>query len=106
MKFLDYIHESEVNHNTLSYNLLTPKPSKGNHLNLVKSKFLLPRLYLLAPYTISRIMEQVKAVVPLAAICFFSNFNFKATHLPVTICLGLIAVIIGLAIFYGRLKQD
>ena len=30
MKFSDYIHESEIKHRSLSYNLLTPKPEKNN----------------------------------------------------------------------------
>ncbi len=107
MKFSDYIHESEVNHNTLSYNLLTPKPSKGKSLKPGKIKVSPSKaLSLLAPYTISRIMEQVKAVVPLAAYLFL--FQLLILRQPisssVTICLGLIAVIIGLAIFMEGLK--
>ena len=107
MKFSDYIHESEVNHNTLSYNLLTPKPSKGKSLKPGKIKISPSKaLSLLAPYTISRIMEQVKAVVPLAAYLFL--FQLLILRQPisssVTICLGLIAVIIGLAIFMEGLK--
>ena len=107
MKFSDFIHESEVNHNTLSYNLLTPKPSKGKSLKPGKIKVSPSKaLSLLAPYTISRIMEQVKAVVPLAAYLFL--FQLLILRQPisssVTICLGLIAVIIGLAIFMEGLK--
>ena len=29
MKYSDYIHESEINHKSLSYNLITPKAKKG-----------------------------------------------------------------------------
>ncbi len=29
MKYSDFLHESEVKHNTISYDLLTPKPAKG-----------------------------------------------------------------------------
>ena len=32
MKYSDFVHESEINHKTISYNLLTPKPKKGKGL--------------------------------------------------------------------------
>ena len=71
MKYSDYIHESEINHKSLSYDLLTPKPAKGRSLKPGKIKVSPSKaISLLAPYTISRIMEQVKAVVPLAAYLF------------------------------------
>ena len=71
MKYSDYIHESEINHKSLSYNLLTPKVAKGKSLKPQKIKVSPSKaLSLLAPYTISRIMEQIKAVVPLAAYLF------------------------------------
>ena len=71
MKYSDFIHESEVNHKTLSYNLLTPKPAKGKSLRPGKiSVSPAKAISLLAPYTITRIMEQIKAVVPLAAYLF------------------------------------
>ena len=38
MKYSDYIHESEINHKSLSYNLLTPRPSKGKSLKPGKIK--------------------------------------------------------------------
>ena len=28
MKYSDFVHESEIKHNTISYDLLTPKPLK------------------------------------------------------------------------------
>ncbi len=107
MKYSDYIHESEVNHNSLSYNLLTPKPKKGKSLKPGKIKVSPSKaLSLLAPYTLTRIMEQIKAVVPLAAYLFL--FQLLILRQPIssatTICLGLIAVIVGLAIFMEGLK--
>ena len=61
---------------------------------------------LLAPYTYVRVLEQVKAVVPLAAYLFL--FQLLILRQPIasasTITLGLIAVIIGLAIFMEGLK--
>ena len=107
MKYSDYIHESEINHKSLSYNLLTPKAAKGKSLKPQKIKVSPAKaLTLLAPYTISRVMEQIKAVVPLAAYLFL--FQLLILRQPIssatTICLGLIAVIIGLAIFMEGLK--
>ena len=107
MKYSDFLHESEVNLKTLSYNLLTPKPTKGKSLKPGKIKVTPAKaLSLLAPYTITRIMEQIKAVVPLAAYLFL--FQLLILRQPIssasTICLGLIAVIIGLAIFMEGLK--
>ena len=29
MKYSDFVHESEIKHNTISYDLLTPKPLKS-----------------------------------------------------------------------------
>ena len=61
---------------------------------------------MLAPYTYIRVLEQVKAVVPLAAYLFL--FQLLILRQPIasasTITLGLIAVIIGLAIFMEGLK--
>ena len=38
MKYSDFLHESEVKHRSISYNLLTPKPSKGKSLKPEKIK--------------------------------------------------------------------
>ena len=107
MKYSDFLHESEVKHNTISYNLLTPKPLKGKSLKPEKIKVDAAKaLSLLAPYTYIRFLEQVKAVVPLAAYLFL--FQLLILRQPIasasTITLGLIAVIIGLAIFMEGLK--
>ena len=107
MKYSDFLHESEVKHNTISYNLLTPKPLKGKSLKPEKIKVDAAKAFsLLAPYTYIRVLEQVKAVVPLAAYLFL--FQLLILRQPIasasTITLGLIAVIIGLAIFMEGLK--
>ena len=109
MKFSDYIHESEIKHRTISYNLLTPKPAKGDPEALKPKKIqigILKVFALLTPYTSIRVMEQVKAVFPLAAYLFL--FQLLILRQPIssatTICLGLIAVIIGLAVFMEGLK--
>ncbi len=109
MKFSDYIHESEIKHRTISYNLLTPKPVKGDSDALKPKKIkigLFKAFTLLAPYTSVRVMEQTRAVLPLAAYLFL--FQLLILRQPIssamTICLGLIAVIIGLAVFMEGLK--
>ena len=107
MKYSDFLHESEVKHNTISYNLLTPKPEKGKSLKPEKIKVDASKaISLLAPYTYVRVLEQVKAVVPLAAYLFL--FQLLILRQPIasasTITLGLVAVIIGLAIFMEGLK--
>ena len=107
MKYSEFLHESEVNHKSISYNNLTPKPSKGKTLKPDKIKVGPAKaLSLLAPYTYVRILEQVKAVVPLAAYLFL--FQLLILRQPIaeasTISLGLVAVIIGLAIFMEGLK--
>ena len=109
MKYSDYIHESEIQHKTISYNHLTPKPIRGD-LNALKPKKIkigpIKALNLLGPYTYIRILEQIKAVFPLAAYLFL--FQLLILRQPIgeasTICLGLIAVIVGLAIFMEGLK--
>ena len=109
MKYSDYVHESEIKHKTISYNLLTPKIDPKDPKSSKQKKISvgpIKAISLLAPYTSVRIMEQVKAVFPLAAYLFL--FQFLILRQPIseayTICLGLIAVIIGLAIFMEGLK--
>ncbi len=107
MKYSEFLHESEVKHRNISYNNLTPKPAKGKPLKPEKIKVGAAKaISLLAPYTYVRILEQVKAVVPLAAYLFL--FQLLILRQPIaeasTISLGLVAVIIGLAIFMEGLK--
>jgi hypothetical protein len=107
MKYSDFIHESEIKHRTISYNLLTPVPKKGKSLKPEKIKVGPAKaLSLLGPYTYTRILEQIKAVVPLAAYLFL--FQLLILRQPISeatvISLGLVAVIIGLAVFMEGLK--
>ena len=109
MKYSDFVHESEIKHKSISYNLLTPKPKDGKTSSLKPQKIKvgpMKALELLAPYTYVRILEQIKAVVPLAAYLFL--FQLLILRQPIasasSICLGLIAVIVGLAIFMEGLK--
>ena len=69
MRYSDYLNQVNVRHRTVNYNLLTAK-SKSDTGSLTPPKIDLSAKQafdLLAPYCSSRIMEQVKAVVPLAA---------------------------------------
>ena len=107
MKYSDFIHESEIKHRTISYNLLTPVAKKGKSLKPEKIKVGPAKaLSLLGPYTYTRILEQIKAVVPLAAYLFL--FQLLILRQPISeatvISLGLVAVIIGLAVFMEGLK--
>ena len=109
MKYSDFVHESEIRHRSISYNILTPKPEKSGKLPLKPEKInigFFKALNLLIPYTSSRIFEQIKAVMPLAAYLFI--FQLLILRQPIQeatiIGLGLVAVIIGLAIFMEGLK--
>ena len=107
IKYSDFLHESEIQHKSISYNLLTPKPSKGKSLRPEKITVdAIKAFSLVGPYTFVRILDQIKAVVPLAAYLFL--FQLLILRQPIdsatTICLGLVAVIIGLAIFMEGLK--
>ena len=109
MKYSDFVHESEIRHRSISYNILTPKPKRSGKLALKPEKInigFFKALNLLIPYTSSRIFEQIKAVMPLAAYLFI--FQLLILRQPIQeatiIGLGLVAVIIGLAIFMEGLK--
>ena len=71
MKYSDFVHESEIQHKSISYNLLTAGKSKKGSLKPEKIKVGPAKAFsLLVPYTYIRIVEQLKAVVPLAAYLF------------------------------------
>ncbi len=108
MRYSDYLNKVNVRHRTVNYNLLTSKSKSGTG-SLAPPKIDLSAkqaFNLLAPYCSSRIMEQVKAVVPLAA--YLMIFQILVLRHPIeaalVLCLGLIAVIIGLAVFMEGLS--
>lgn len=108
MRYSDYLNKVNVRHRTVNYNLLTSKSKSGTG-SLAPPKINLSAKQafdLLAPYCSSRIMEQVKAVVPLAA--YLMIFQILVLRHPIeaalVLCLGLIAVIIGLAVFMEGLS--
>ena len=108
MRYSDYLNSVAVKHRTVSYNAITPKPQKGHSsasLPRIKVTFS-QALELLAPYCGSRIIGQLKAVVPLAA--YLTLFQLLVLRHPVEAALslgfGLIAVVIGLAVFMEGLS--
>ena len=110
MRYSDYLNQVNVRHRTINHNLLTAlaKPSASGSLAPPKIDLSFKQAFdLLAPNCSSRIMEQVKAVVPLAA--YLMIFQILVLRHPiesaVVLCLGLVAVIIGLAVFMEGLSN-
>ena len=69
MRYSQFLTETTVGHQTISYNSLTPKPVEGDPDALKPKKIhITPTRVaeLLGPYSYVRIMDQVQAVVPLA----------------------------------------
>jgi len=109
MRFNDYLKQYKVQHTEISYNRLTQKPDPSGQRSLRPERIrVTPRiaLGLLAPYCATRFMEQIKAVVPLAA--YLVIFQVFVLNYPVQdslyLLFGLVAVIIGLAVFMEGLK--
>jgi hypothetical protein len=105
-RYSQYLNAAAVRHRSVSYNALAPivdgsgqKPGKIS-LNFNQA------IELLAPYCGIRIIEQLKAVAPLAA--YLMLFQLLVLRHPVdsamTLCFGLIAVVIGLAVFMEGLS--
>ena len=109
MRFIDYQKQYKVPRTEISYNRLTPKLDPSGQRSLKPERIrVTPRaaLNLLTPYCATRFMEQIKAVVPLAA--YLVIFQVFVLNYPVQDSLyllaGLLAVIIGLAVFMEGLK--
>ena len=107
MRYSDYLNAVSFHHKTISYNVLAPKldPSAVKadtrlDISLQQS------LALIGPYCYTRIMDQVKAVVPLAT--YLVLFQILILRHPIDSALmlggGLVAVIVGLAIFMEGLN--
>ena len=110
MRYGTFVSKYKVQRFKVSYNLLTPKPD----LKIEKSlrpepiKVTLLDVYaLLAPYVGVRIKDQLKAVVPLAL--YLGLFQVFVLDYPIqeatALCMGLVAVIIGLAVFMEGLNS-
>ncbi len=112
LRFGDYIQEALVQQRQVSYNELVPPlevDEAGNELPYVPPKIQLQAYdayRLIMPYTGIRMMEQVKAVVPLAV--YLVLFQVLILRQGVSdsgiITVGLIAVIVGLMLFMEGLK--
>ena len=109
MRYSQYLAQTNVRHKTVSYNLLTPKPVDGNPDALKPKKINITfgsAMDLMGPYSFTRIMDQIKAVVPLAL--YLILFQVLVLRQPidaaVSLCIGLAAVIVGLAVFMEGLN--
>ncbi|MBH89926.1 MAG: hypothetical protein CMF71_06855 [Magnetovibrio sp.] len=110
MRYGTFVSKYKIQRSKISYNLLTPKPdpNRENSLRPEPIRASLSDAYaLLAPYVGVRIKEQLKAVVPLAL--YLGLFQVFVLDYPIqeatALCLGLVAVIIGLAIFMEGLSS-
>lgn len=112
IRYGDFIREITLKQNSISYNNLTPKieqDSEGNDIPYQAPKIQLRPIdihRLLTPYISIRLMNQVKAVVPLALyLILFQLLILKQTVLDHwIITAGLFAVIVGLMLFMEGLK--
>ena len=110
MRYGTFVSTYKIQRSKISYNRLTPKPdpNKEKSLRPEPIKASLRDAYsLLAPYVGVRIKEQLKAVVPLAL--YLGLFQVFVLDYPIqeatALCFGLVAVIIGLAIFMEGLSS-
>lgn len=112
IRFGDFVREVSLKQNSLSYNLLTPPLAlneSGEEIPYSPKKLQLRGIdiyRLLGPYVGMRLLNQVKAVVPLALYLFlFQVFILRQNVLEHgVITAGLLAVILGLMIFLEGLK--
>ncbi len=109
MRYSQFISETNVGSQTISYNLLTPKFVEGDPDALKPKKIkITPRqaAELMGPFALVRIIEQVKAVVPLSV--YLVLFQVLVLRQPidaaVSLAIGLVAVIVGLAVFMEGLN--
>ena len=108
MRYAEYLNSFAINHRSISYNAIAPKRDpKDTSATLPRVEVSFAQAVdLLAPYCGSRVFEQLKAVVPLAA--YLTLFQVLVLRHPVdaavTLVFGLIAVVIGLAVFMEGLN--
>ena len=102
MRYSDYIKTVHFKHKSISYNLLTKKGSVNQKIKVSGQQ----AFNLIKPYCSTRILEQMKAVIPLAL--YLILFQFFVLQYPVQDFLallgGLVAVILGLAVFMEGLN--
>ena len=106
VRYSQYLNAAAVRHRSISYNSLAPivdgESQKPSRIQMNFSQVMV----LLAPYCGLRVFDQLKAVAPLAA--YLMLFQLLILRHPVesavTLCFGLVAVVIGLAVFMEGLK--
>ena len=109
MRYSQFISETNVGSQTISYDLLTPKFVEGDPDALKPKKIkITPRqaAELMGPFALVRIIEQVKAVVPLSV--YLVLFQVLVLRQPidaaVSLAIGVVAEIVGLAVFMEGLN--
>jgi hypothetical protein len=106
MRYSDYLNAVSFHHKTVSYNVLAPKidpsaPKVDKRLDITLQQ----SLALIGPYCYTRIMDQVKAVVPLAA--YLILFQILILRHPIDSALMFEAVLslVARRLMNGRIDQ-
>ena len=109
LRYSSVLRSNAVRHREISYNKLTPKPVRGKKDSLKPQRLRLgfeQTMALLMPYSGVRVLDQMKAVIPLAL--YLVLFQLITLRQPVEAALllvgGLTAVIVGLALFMEGLN--
>ena len=109
LRYSSVLRSNAVQHREISYNKLTPKPVRGKKDSLKPQRLRLgfeQTMALLMPYSGVRVLDQMKAVIPLAL--YLVLFQLIILRQPVEAALllvgGLTAVIFGLALFMEGLN--
>ncbi len=109
LRYSSVLRSNAVQHREISYNKLTPKPLRGKKDSLKPTRLHLgfeQTMALLMPYSGVRVLEQMKAVIPLAL--YLVLFQLIILRQPVEAAMllvgGLTAVILGLALFMEGLN--
>ena len=109
LRYSSVLRSNAVRHREISYNQLTPKPVRGKKDSLKPQRLRLgfeQTMALLMPYSGVRVLEQMKAVIPLAL--YLVLFQLIILRQPVEAAMllvgGLTAVIVGLALFMEGLN--
>ncbi len=107
IRYSDYVNASSFRHSTIPYSAISPvvDPATGAQDRRLDISFR-QAMALIGPYCWTRIMEQIRAVVPLAL--YLMAFQTLVLRHPieqaVTLTGGLFAVVVGLAIFMEGLS--
>jgi hypothetical protein len=109
LRYSSVLRSNAVRHREISYNKLTPKPVRGKKDSLKPKRLRLgfeQTMALLMPYSGVRVLDQMKAVIPLAL--YLVLFQLIILRQPVEAAFllvgGLTAVIVGLALFMEGLN--